>query len=271
MPVGLQDFGQRAPNQTGVMMRKPFAVAALIGTIIAADVMAMDQTDFTDYVWGRAGDGAIIHRVSIGTAYDIESGKLVARVEGHEVAMAVPSMTEPGTVYHIARAMLLYRDPVSDAVLAVYPGSDPDALTGVSAYSHVDGDFVWRLGSPANGTPPRTVGERVDCERQGVVLYCLLGASYDSEAGIKVLEYRWTVDRTASSPEAAARVEFAEIKPLTPGVSERPLLLRLTSYRAPAWEAVPHTLRQWIETQAPGFATLPDDATALVKAAGFAP
>ena len=140
------------------MMRKPFAVAALIGTLIAANVMAMDQSDFTDYVWGRAGDGGIIHRVSIGTAYDIESGKLLARVEGHEVAMAVPSMTEPGTVYHIARAMLLYRDPVSNAVLAVYPGSDPDALTGVSAYSHVDGDFVWRLGSPANDTPPRTVG-----------------------------------------------------------------------------------------------------------------
>jgi len=253
------------------MMPKLFAVAALISATIAANVMAMDQADFTDYVWGRTGDGSLVHRVSIGTAYDIESGKILARVEGHEVAMTIPSMAEPGTVYHIARAMLLYRDPESDAVLAVYPGSDPDVQTGVSAYSHVDGDFVWRLGNPANGTPPRTVAERVDCERQGSVLYCVLSASYDTEAGIKTLEYRWTVDRTASSPEAAARVEFAEIKPLTPGVSERPLLLRLTSYRASAWEAVPTTLRLWIETEAPGFATLPVDAPALVKAAGFAP
>lgn len=82
--------------------------------------------------------------------------------------------------------MLIYRDPETDAVLAVYPGSDPDALTGVSAYSHVDGDFVWRLGSPASG-------------------------------------------------------------------------------------ALPHTLKQWIETEAPGFATLPDDIAALIEAAGFAP
>jgi hypothetical protein len=253
------------------MMRKPFAFAALIGSLIAADVMAMDQADFADYVWGRAGDGAITHRVSTGTARDIDSGKMVARLEGNEVAMAVQSKTEPGTVYHIARAFLLYRDPDTDAVLAAYPSSDPDAQTGVSAYSYVDGAFVWRLGSPANDAPPRTMPGRVDCERQGPVLYCLRGTSYDREAGMTVLEYRWTVDRTASSPEAAARTEFAETEPPSPGISEGPVMIRLTSYRAPAWEAVPDTLREWIETEAPGFAILPDDIAALIEAAGFAP
>ncbi len=238
---------------------------------MAADVMALDQADFADYVWGRAGDGAIIHRVSTGTAHDIDSGKMVARIEGHEVAIAVPSKTEPGTVYHIARVVLLYLDPETDAVLVAYPGRDPVAQTMVSAYSTVNGAFVWRLGSLTNDTPPRTMPGQIDCERQGPVLYCLRGTTQNSKEGMTVVEYRWTVDRTASSPEAAARTEFAETEPPSKGISEGPLMIRLTSYRAPAWKAVPDTLRKWIESEAPAFANLPDDTTALIEAAGFAP
>lgn len=237
----------------------------------ATAAMAMERADFADYVWGRAGDGDIIHRVSTGTAYDIDSGELVARLEGHEVAVAVASETEPGTVYHISRALLLYRHPETDAVLTAYPGSDPQALTSVSAYSYIDGAFVYRFGSPVNDTPPRTIPGRVDCERQGPVLYCLRGTAYDSDTGLSVLEYRWTVDRTASSPEAASRSEFAETEPPHPGISEAPILIRLTAYRSPTWDAVPDTLKEWIETEAPGFATLPGDFSALIRAAGFAP
>ena len=233
--------------------------------------MAMEREDFADYVWGRAGDGGIIHRVSTGQAYDIVSGKMVARLEGHEVAIAVSSETEPGTIYHIARAMLLYRHPETDAVLTAYPGSDPEALTAVSAYSYSNGAFLWRLGSPASEAPPRTIPGRVDCERQGPVLYCLRSSAYDSTEGMSVLEYRWTVDRTASSVEAAARSEFAETEPPHPGISQGPVLIRLSSYRAATWNDVPATLRAWIEKEGPGFATLPGDTRALVEAAGFAP
>lgn len=253
------------------MIRKPFACAALIGSLIAADVMAMDPEDFTDYVWGRAGDGANIHRVSIGTAHDIGSGKMLARVEGYEVARAVPSKTEPGTIYQVSRALLLYRDPETNALLAVYPDSDPAALTGVSAYTYADGGLIWRVGSPTNDAPPRTIAGRVDCERQGPVLYCRHGTSYDSKEGMTVLEYRWTVDRTASSPAAAARMEFAETEPPASGIFEGPVMKRLTAYRVPSWEGVPDTLRQWVEAEAPGFTSLPDDMAALIEAAGFAP
>ena len=246
-------------------------VGALITGLLSSSASAMDREDFADYVWGRAGDGEIIYRVSTGAAYDIDTGKVVARLEGHEVARAVKSTAEPGTVYHVARAMLIYRHPETDAVLDVYPGSDPDALTSVSAYSHKDGAFIYRFGSPASNMPPRTIPGRVDCERQGPVLYCLRGTSYEAEEGRSVLEYRWTVDRTSSSLEAAARSEFAETEPPHPGISEGPVLIRLTSYRAPDWESVPDTLREWVETQAPGFATLPEDTTALIEAAGFAP
>ncbi len=231
----------------------------------------MEREHFADYVWGRAGDGEIIHRVSTGMAYDIDSGEVVARLEGHEIAQAVPSKSEPGTIYHVARAMLLYRHPETDAVLTVYPGSDPEAQTSVSAYSHSGNAFVYRFGSPNNNAPPRTIPGRVDCERQGPVLFCLRGTSYEAEEGRSVLEYRWTVDRTATSIEAAARAEFAETEPPHPGISEGPVLIRLTSYRPASWETVPDTLKTWIETQAPGFATLPADLNALIQAAGFSP
>jgi hypothetical protein len=246
-------------------------ITAPITALTATAATAMEREDFADYVWGRAGDGEIIHRVSTGKAYDTVTGRMVARLEGHEVAIAVRSKTEPGTVYHIARAMLLYRHPETDAVMEAYPSSDPEALTGISAYSHENGAFVWRLGRPNGGAPPRTIPGTVECDRQGSVLYCLRGHAYDSEAGMSVLEYRWMVDRTASSVQAAARSEFAETEPPHPGISEGPIMIRLSSYRAPSWKAVPATLREWIETESPGLATLPDDTTALIEAAGFMP
>ncbi len=244
---------------------------ALVGSWFGTVAIAMDREDFADYVWGRAGDGEIIYRVSTGMAYDIDSGEVVARLEGHEVARAVAAKSEPGTIYHIARAMLIYRHPETDAVLTVYPGDDPEALTSVSAYSYSNGTLVYRLGIPSGDTPPRTISGPVDCERQGPVLYCLRGTSYEAEEGRSVIEYRWMVDRTASSVEAAVRAEFAETEPPHPGISEGPVMIRLTSYRAASWDAVPNTLRAWIEAQAPGFATLPADTTALIEAAGFVP
>jgi hypothetical protein len=247
--------------------------SALASSLAAAGAGAapMAQEDFADYVWGRAGGGEIIYRVSSGFAYDIDSGEVVARLEGHEVARAVSSSTEPGTVYHIARAMLLYRHPETDAVFEAYPGSDPEALTAVSAYRFSDGAFQWRFGRPASGAPPRVMPGGVDCDHQGTVLQCMRSLSRMDDTGMSVIEYRWTVDRSAASPQAAARSEFAETEPPHPGISEGPIMIRLSSYRAPSWEDVPETLRTWIEEEAPGFATLPDDVEALIRDAGYTP
>jgi hypothetical protein len=167
--------------------------------------------------------------------------------------------------------MLLYRHPETDAVFEAYPGSDPEALTAVSAYSFSDGAFQWRFGRPASGAPPRIMPGGVDCNHQGTVLQCMRSLSRMDEAGMSVIEYRWTVDRSAASAEARARSEFAETEPPHPGISEGPIMIRLSSYRAPDWESVPETLKTWIEDEAPGFATLPDDVEALIRAAGFAP
>lgn len=246
------------------------AAVISVAVFTIGPVGAMEPEDFDDYVWGRAGDGHLTHRVSVGNAYDMTTGDLVARLEGHEVAIAVPSVSEPGTIFHIARAFLLYRDPQSGAVLAAYPGSDPQALTAVSAYSFDDG-FRWHLGSPNDDASPRLIPGTVDCERQGPMLFCERASVYNREEGMTILEYRWTVDRTAPSVEAAARVEFAEIEPPEPGkgVSDSPLLIRLTSYRVAAWSNVPASVRSWIEEEAPGFASLPGDLDALIEAAGF--
>lgn len=229
----------------------------------------MEPQDFEDYVWGRAGNGELVYRVSTGKAYDIDSGEMVARLEGIEVARAVRSDADSNTVFHIGRAVLLYRHPVSDVVLEAYPGSDPAAQTLVSAYSYENNALVWRLGIPNADAPPRMLPGGVDCERQGPVLYCLRGSSYDSPAGMSVLEYRWTVDRTAPAIEASSRAEFAETEPPNPAISDGPLLIRLSSYRVSSWATVPPSLREWVEVQAPGFATLPENLPTLIEAAGF--
>lgn len=253
------------------MTTGPLCAAVWALALLGSSATAMEREHFADYVWGRAGDGEVIHRVSTGMAYDIDSGEVVARLEGHEIAQAVPSKSEPGTIYHVARAMLLYRHPETHAVLTVYPGNDPISLTSVSAYSYTEDGFVYRFGSPNNSAPPRTIPGEVTCEKQGPVLSCVRGTSYKAEDGRSVLEYRWTVDRTATSPEAAARAEFAETEPPHAGISKGPVMIRLTSYRATSWDTVPESLRVWIEKEAPGFATLPGDTVALIEAAGFAP
>jgi hypothetical protein len=247
-------------------------VLVSLTTVLSTGVQAMGPEHFVDYVWGRAGGGELIHRLSIGWAYDISSGRIVAKLEGLETAMAIPSVAEPGTVYHVARVVLLYRDPTTGAVLAEYPGRDPEALTSVSAYSF-DGQFRWSLGDPGNDAPPIVIPGTVDCQTQGTTLFCERSSVYPRENGATVLEYRWTVDRGAASIEAAARSEFVETEPSEPekGVSDGPLMIRLTSYRVPDWEALPPTLRDWVEQEAPGFAVLPEPVRATIEAAGFSP
>lgn len=247
-------------------------LAALIALSLSPGLHAMSQAEFEEYVWGRAGGGEVIHRVSTGYAYESTTGKRVSRMEGHEIAIAIASETEPGTIYHIARAVVLYRDPDTDAVQFAYPSADAEAMTAVNAYSRdADGGFVWRLGRPYGDGPPRTMPGTVACERQGSVLQCLRDHTYTDAEGTTVLEYRWLTDRSATTPEAAARIEFAEIEPPNPKLAEGRLLIRLSSYRAADWQAVPESLRSWIETDAPDFAKLPDDPAALIEAAGFAP
>lgn len=240
-------------------------------TLTTTGAMALEIQDFEDFVWGRAGNGNIVYRVSTGKAYDINNGKVVANLEGLELAQAARSASDPNAVYHVSRAVLLYRHPLTNEVLLAYPGSDPNAQTLVNAYSHIENAFHWRLGIPSSEMPPRTLPGTVECERQGPVLHCMRHSSYASTAGRTVLEYRWSINRTGASGEATSRAEFAETEPANPLISEGPLMIRLTSYSVSSWQAVPNSLRGWVESQAPQFGALPDELTPLIEAAGFKP
>lgn len=91
----------------GLMLSVMDGEARFLTLLFSATTTAaldMDQADFEDYLWGRAGAGEITHRASTGRAYDIHSGDMVARLEGHEFAIAVASRTDPGTVLFCLRA-----------------------------------------------------------------------------------------------------------------------------------------------------------------------
>lgn len=96
------------------------SMAPRIGT--AQQEGGFDSAGLAAYARAQGGNGQPRMYAYGGTVYDVPSGRILATVDGYQIARAFPGgRTEPDTWYLVRRAFLLYGAPGTGDVLAYYP------------------------------------------------------------------------------------------------------------------------------------------------------
>ncbi len=95
---------------------------SLLPRPVGAQEGGFDSAALAAYARAQGGSESPRLYAYVGTVYDVPSGRILATVDGFQIARAFPAArNEPDTWYLVRRAFLLYRAPGSGAVLAYYP------------------------------------------------------------------------------------------------------------------------------------------------------
>lgn len=105
-------------------------IALLLGTRSAAALEGgFDSASLAGYARAQGGVEAPRVYAFNGTVYDAPGGRVLATLDGFQIARAFAGgRDEPGVWYVIRRAFLLYRAPGSGEVLAYYPDVRTNAM-----------------------------------------------------------------------------------------------------------------------------------------------
>jgi hypothetical protein len=238
--------------------------SAVVAPAHAADpsVGGFDRDSFRAYVSAQGGERAPLMFVYRGTTLDVPSGRVLAVVDGFQIAHATLPDAQ-GRAYAWRRAFLLYRDATSGVVLRHYPDvrasrtAPPLSITRLALI----GDVLEPIAlSGVRGGPPRRVvaNERLAARRDGrdFVFQRVLTPPNPIEQPVEIME---TLVRS-SGGTARDRLRMSMTKVanntdfLPPGGRH---VLYMTWRPVERWADVPESLRQFVDTEAPGMKTLP--------------
>lgn len=145
-----------------------FVTLALTAHSALAQVGGFDRESLAAFVRTQGGADAPRGYAYAGTVYDVPSGKVLATVDGWQLARVFPGGTaDPGAWYVVRRAFLLYRAVGSGEILAYYPdvraASTPVPTLSIVRYA-LEGDrvvsraFSGRRGNAREATLPEQLG-----------------------------------------------------------------------------------------------------------------
>lgn len=145
-----------------------FVTLALTAHSALAQVGGFDRESLAAFVRTQGGADAPRGYAYAGTVYDVPSGKVLATVDGWQLARVFPGgAADPGAWYVVRRAFLLYRAVGSGEILAYYPdvraASTPVPTLSIVRYA-LEGDrvvsraFSGRRGNAREATLPEQLG-----------------------------------------------------------------------------------------------------------------
>jgi hypothetical protein len=212
--------------------------------------------------WARAHGGVDGPRTYAygGTVYDVPGGKILATVDGWQLARTFPGgARDPGAWYVVRRAFLLYRAPDSGEILARYPDvrsrSAPVPVLSIVRFA-LRGDRV--VTSGVSGVRGAT---------REVALPEQLGAAREDDA--------WVFLRVLSPPDPQQKpIELTEIVARDGGTDAAPRagrhVLHLSWRPVAGLESVAPVLRQLVTAEAPSaLASLPASLEAAYAELGL--
>lgn len=209
------------------------AALVLLGAIVAAlaapDLQArdggFDAAALEAYARAHGAVGSPRTYAYQGTVYDVPSGRILATVDGWQVARTFTGgPADPGAWYVVRRAFLLYRDPSGQSTLAHYPdvrsSASPAPALSIVRYALLDGRVAT---SGISGVRGRT---------REVTLPEQLGAAREDAA--------WVFRRVISPPDPQQKpLELTEIVMADAGTDAAPQLRFVMTKVADNWGFLP--------------------------------
>lgn len=250
-------------------------LAALASAIPPARAGGFGPDAFAAFIEAQGGRSAPRLYAYHGEVYDVPGGQLVATVEGYQQARVFAGADARTEAFVARRAVLLYREPGTGALLRIYPDVRASVTApplGLARYT-LSGDEV--LSDSVSGTRAAArsfnVPETLDAHREGAdwVFRRVLRPPNPVEQPVEIQE---SVVRPGRGP-ASGRIRSVMTKVannttfLEPGGRH---VLHLVWRPVESWEALTPGIREFLDREAPGMKTLPSSFEQSLAELGLA-
>ncbi len=240
------------------MLRLVISVAAalLVASGLAwAEGGGFDEELFEIFLEARAGTGEPIYWYSIGEVYSYPDGALLARMEGFDTARLVRDADDPATAHQLSRKTFVYRDPETNEIFSEVDGK---AATHIKyPYQFITyklvGDRMQTFVEQGSGARLTKLGpsEEIVARRLGdaVVFSAPLFLNLETPRGkYEAFEhYDFFIQSGGEVPNQLSWLRYGDLPPfLGPGKT----IIHLVAWRLDSFEALPDTMKKWVETDA---------------------
>jgi len=241
---------------------------AFMASPAPAGAQGFDLRSFNAFVDARTGTGEPVYWYSVGTLRAFPSGELLANVEGYDTSLSDRPDPLTPLARQFSRKIYIYRDAETNEVLrernglAVTPVAYPYqfityALNGDRLQTFVEqgaGARVQRIG-PGDTMQVRTIGDAYVFTAPLFLDFPGAGGASRYQA-FENYDFFIQAPGGASNPNQLSWVRYGDAPPWAGG---GPAIMHLVTWRIDAYDDVPRTLRDYIETDAPLWRAPPED------------
>jgi hypothetical protein len=230
--------------------------ALVVVPVVAwAEGGGFDEELFEIFLEARVGTGEPIYWYSIGEVYSYPDGKLLARMEGFDAARLVREADDPATAYQLSRKTFVYRDPQTNEIFREVDGKPATHIKYPYQYItyKLVGDRMQTFVEQGSGARLTKLGpsEEIVARRLGdaVVFSAPLFLNLETPRGkYEAFEhYDFFIQSDGSVPNQLSWIRYGDLPPfLGPGKT----IIHLVAWRLDDFDALPDTMKKWVETDA---------------------
>ena len=266
----LDDATHATPPPPGMTGDYSSAKAWLADVKDAKPETGWTEGDFRRWCSMKLGDGSSpVFWCIQGDLFEYPSGKLLAKVEGIDVARCVTE--EDGDVCHqLSRKLFVFRDPVDGTVMKQFDGKP---VTHIQyPYQHVTyrrnadgGPVTTEVAMGAGKALTRMAGNAVEVRRidggAKACFTCPVFLDLDTDQGryeaYENYDYFDDRDSDGDTNRRTHRCVWTRFGPAAPMTEEG--VLHALAWRVDRWRDVPERIRKYVEREAPTWKDAPRD------------
>ena len=265
----LNDATHATPPPAGMNPDDYSSAKAWLADVKDEPAAGWTRGDFRRWCSMKLGDGSSsVYWCIQGDLFEYPSGKLLAKVEGIDVARSVAE--EDGDVCHqLSRKLFVFRDPRTGAVMKQFDGKP---VTHVQyPYQHItytrnsQGPVTTEVAMGAGKALTRMAGNAVEVRRiEGgakACFTCPVFLDLDTDQGkyeaYENYDYFDDRDSDGDANRRTHRCVWTRFGPAAPMTEEG--VLHALAWRVDDWREVPERIRKYVEREAPTWRDAPRD------------
>lgn len=248
-----------------------FALASSPFTSLHAQVDGggFDRGLYDGFVSMRTGDGEPVFWYSIGTVRAYPSGETLAIMEGFDTARHARKADVPEMVFQLSRKTYIFRDPETGERISDIDGTPVRPIQypyQMIEYS-LEGDRLVttveqgrkpnvRRIAPGNDATARWLGDGVALYTAPLYLDFPLpgGGRYEAFEN-----YDFFIQPDAVSRETRYQLSWVRYGASPPFNGGKPVVMHMVSWRTDSFDALPETIKSYVNEEAPLWRTPPAD------------
>lgn len=228
-----------------------------------------DRDLYERFVSMRTGDGEPVYWYSIGTLRAYPSGETLAIMEGFDTARHARRDDRPETLFQLSRKTYIFRDPDSGERISEIDGKPVYVLQ--YPYQQIEytleGDRlltmveqgrkpnVQRIG-PGNNVSARRLGDGVTQFTAPLFLDMALPGGRKYEA---FENYDFFIQPEKVEGSARYQLSWVRYGASPPFNGGGPVIMHMVSWRTDSFEALPNTIKEYVQEEAPMWMAPPRD------------